>query len=88
LKEQQEINKEVELKDNVFAQWKSGKDRALAGSLEKRISQMYNDFKAKGKPAEEFSREDKLALMKDVFSLEFGHADFASSQQVFLSFYC
>jgi DNA topoisomerase VI subunit B len=47
-----------------------------------------NDFKAKGKPAEEFSREDKLALMKDVFSLEFGHADFASSQQVFPSFYC
>jgi hypothetical protein len=49
---------------------------------------MYTDFKAKGKPAEEFSRADKLALMKDVFSLEFGHGDFASSQQVFPSFYC
>jgi hypothetical protein len=49
---------------------------------------MYTDFKAKGKPAEEFSRADKLALMKDVFSLEFGHGDFSSSQQVFPSFYC
>jgi len=41
---------------------------------------MYNDFKAKGKPAEDFTREEKLKLMKDVFSLEFGHGEFASSQ--------
>jgi hypothetical protein len=64
----------------VFSQWKSGKDRALASSLQKRISEMYNDFKAKGKPAEDFTREEKLKLMKDVFSLEFGHGEFASSQ--------
>ncbi len=64
----------------MFSQWKSDKDRALASSLQKRISEMYNDFKAKGKPAEDFTREEKLKLMKDVFSLEFGHGEFASSQ--------
>lgn len=64
----------------MFSQWKSGKDRALASSLQQRISEMYNDFKAKGKPAEDFTREEKLKLMKDVFSLEFGHGEFASSQ--------
>jgi hypothetical protein len=49
---------------------------------------MYDEFKSKGKLAEDLSREEKLNLMKDVFSLEFGSAEFSSSQNVFPSFYC
>ena len=60
----------------------------MASSLEKTIRQKYNEFKGKGKPAEDLSREEKLSMMKDVFSLEFGQGEFASSQQVFASFYC
>lgn len=51
---------------------------------------MYEEFKAAGvntKP-EDYSREDKLRLMRDAFSFEFGsNFQFASNEAVFPSFY-
>jgi len=51
---------------------------------------MYEEFKAtssKGAVAEEFNRDDKLNLMRDIFSLAFGQIVFGSNEQVFPAFY-
>jgi hypothetical protein len=54
----------------------------LSDSFEKKLKGMYEEFKAASSKSKdgEFSREDKLALMKDVFSQEIGtEGEFASS---------
>lgn len=58
--------------------------------MEKKIRSRYEQFKAaNAKNTDgEFSREDKLALMKDIYSNELGNeSEFASSQAVFPAFY-
>ncbi len=75
---------------SAFSSWKNSKDRTLGKSLEENIKKMYEQFKsasAKSKDGE-FSREDKLSLMRDIYTTELGsdHA-FASSQSVFPAFY-
>ena len=62
----------------------------MSEKLEKQIAAMYEEFKQvaskkSGVTAEDFSREDKLALMKDSFVQEFGH--FASTESAFSAFY-
>lgn len=51
--------------------------------MDKKLKQKYEEFKdaaAKGKKDGEFSREDKLSIMRDVYSLELGSdSEFASS---------
>jgi len=85
------VNKDLVSSDkSAYSQWKNSKDRSLGEALEKKIKSMYQQFKAAGSKSSdgEFSREDKLALMKDVYSMELGNeSEFASSQAVFPSFY-
>lgn len=84
LKETQEHNKELP----SVASPKTVK--SLSAALEQRVKQQYNEFKqaaAKGGAAEDFSREQKLSLMRDVYSTEFGTGSFASIDQVFPAFY-
>lgn len=90
IKEQQDINKEVTAPDSSYTSWKNGKDRTLGSTLEKTLKKSYESFiaaAAKGQAPLEFSRDEKLSMMKDIFSLEFGESKFASSQSVFPSFY-
>jgi hypothetical protein len=60
------------------------KQRQASKQVEGRIKQLYEEYKQKA--GSEFSREDKLHLLRDVFSIEFG-GQFASNEQVFPSFY-
>jgi hypothetical protein len=58
--------------------------------MKKKMRSMYEQFKAaSAKNTDgEFSREDKLSLMKDIYSREIGtEGEFASSQAVFPAFY-
>lgn len=50
---------------------------------------MYSEYQKTGKTADaEYSREDKLRLMRDVFSVEFGGQQaFTSNESVFPAFY-
>ncbi len=91
IKEQQEINKEMVAATSESGEAADSADRKVSEALEKRIKQMYTEFqnvaKKNGSSAENFSREDKLGLMRDVLSVEFGRKEFAGSEGVFPAFY-
>ena len=81
MKEQAELNK-----DTIPAA-ASTRATPLSEALERRVKQLYDEYKAaKTSSKDEIEREDKLRLMRDLFSLEFG-GSFASSEQVFPAFY-
>lgn len=85
LKETQEHNKELP----PISSPKTTK--GLSAALEQKVKQQYNEFKqaatsTKG-AAENFTREQKLSLMRDVYAAELGAGSFASVEQVFPAFY-
>ena len=85
------MNKELVSSDySSYSQWKNSKDRNLGVSLEKKVKELYEKYKVStsNNKDEEFSREEKLALMKDIYSMEIGsESEFASAQAVFPAFY-
>lgn len=83
------MNKEVQAASGgeSYSQWSQNKNRALSQSLEKRIKEMYQAFKGSKKNDGRYSREEKLSLMRDAFSIELGNNLFASNEQVFPAFY-
>ena len=83
------MNKELVSSDtSSYSQWKNSKDRNLGASLDKKVKELYEKYKvstSNNNKDGEFSREEKLGLMKDIYSMEIGsESEFAA---VFPAFY-
>jgi hypothetical protein len=85
------VNKELVSSDSSsYSQWKNSKDRNLGVSLDKKVKELYEKYKVSTSNNKdgEFSREEKLGLMKDIYSMEIGsESEFASAQAIFPAFY-